>query len=387
MKEMLDNRVVNDIFRRSLTGAPSYLILWTLIIFPTGFYQKHPVISMALFCVFFITTLLRLIPFFGLKFFNWNLEYLNKNILFLGMIVQGSIWSGAFVYIMWAPLPEYMKMFMVICTAGLCAGGGLTYSPLRPLALSYAALLLLPCSFYLVFSGKEDALSLALVFMVFMIYIAVLICKGNQEYHNALKNEQELEKKTQELERLSQTDNLTGLFSRRYFEQVYTTEWKRSVREKIPISVLMVDIDHFKRVNDTYGHIAGDQALREFACELQAVFRRCSDVVSRFGGEEFAILLPNTNLENAHDRAEVLRSRIENMIIIHRGKTIRITVSVGISGRDFPGLESSQDIIAEADEALYRAKESGRNQVQVQEVRYQEMVIPAEQYDLFAENY
>jgi diguanylate cyclase (GGDEF)-like protein len=383
----LENRVVNDVFRRSLSGSPSYLILWSLIIFPTGFFQVYPVTSLSLFLLFLVTTLLRLIPFFFWKKFQENYLSLNRKILYIGLIVQGVLWSGAFVYIMWAQLPWNMKMFMVICTAGLCAGGGVTYSPMRLLAICYVAIMLLPCSFHMALSGREDSITLTSVLLVYFVYLVVLISKGNKEYRHALENELELEKKSRELERISQTDILTGLYTRRHFEQVFAAEWNRAFREKTPIALLMIDIDHFKTVNDTYGHIAGDQALKEFARELQAVFRRCSDVVSRFGGEEFAILLPNTSLENACVRGESFRQQIENLSIFYRGKTIRMTVSIGISGRDSIGPESRQELISEADEALYRAKKEGRNQVQYHEAGFKPSQETAEQFDLFAENF
>ena len=384
MKTKIATRVVQDIFQRSLSATPSYLILWTLIIFPTGLYQAHPFISISLFIAFFITTLLRLAPFFYFNFSHLKPDTLNGKFLYVGAVTQATIWSAAFVFVIWAPVPQSMKIFMFICTAGLSAGGGLTYSPSRSLAISYVAILLLPCALFLPFSSMENATTMASIFFVYLAYLAVIIWKSNTEYRNALENELKLEEKTRALERISQTDTLTGLYSRRYFEEIFVTEWKRAFREKVPVSILMVDIDHFKRINDTHGHIAGDLALQEFARELQAVFRRCSDIICRFGGEEFAVLLPNTSLENALQRAEVLRSRTEGMAIIHREKTIFMTISIGVTGRKTPGMESCRDLITEADDALYLAKKQGRNQVQVQESHYD---IQVEQFELFAENF
>ncbi len=385
MQSDLENRVIKDVFRRSLSTIPSYLILWTLIIFPTGLLQNYPALSLSIFVAILTVTVFRLIPFFWWRYSPGNQTFLNRKTLYLGLTAQGCLWSGAFVFIMWAPLSPNLKMFMVICTAGLSAGGGLTYSPIRPLALCYTSLLLLPCGFFMAFSGLDNSLPMASAFFVYFVYLAVLICKGNKEYRQALDNEMELERKSRELEYISQTDILTGLFTRRYFEQVFAVEWNRAFREKSPLALLMVDIDHFKIVNDTYGHIAGDQALKDFAKELQVIFRRCSDVVCRYGGEEFAILLPNTSSENACDRAESLRQRIEDLPIFYRGQTIRMTISIGVSGRDFVGLECRQDLIAEADEALYKAKKAGRNQVA--EMDFLAKVIRAEQFELFAENF
>ena len=161
---------------------------------------------------------------------------------------------------------------------------------------------------------------------------------------------------------LANTDELTGLKNRRYFFERSVEEIKRSARYLVPLSVILLDIDRFKSINDTYGHETGDLVLKKLAEILNGVVRE-QDLASRHGGEEFTILLPHTDKQAAAEVAERLRRRIEeNSIELSEGRIIRFTVSLGIAQLS-ENLSSLDQILSAADEALYEAKESGRNKV------------------------
>ncbi len=166
------------------------------------------------------------------------------------------------------------------------------------------------------------------------------------------------------LERMSITDDLTGLHNRRYFNTVLEHEFQRSKRHGSDLSCLLLDLDHFKQVNDTCGHECGDTVLREFASILNDSVRR-SDFVFRFGGEEFLILLPQTDIEGAVQAGEKIRLRTANEKFGNMSHVVTITVSIGISSMHKQQPEKPNDLIAFADKALYTAKEKGRNQVLV----------------------
>jgi diguanylate cyclase (GGDEF)-like protein/PAS domain S-box-containing protein len=171
----------------------------------------------------------------------------------------------------------------------------------------------------------------------------------------------------QELERQAQIDALTNLANRAHFMKLAEQELKRADRYGGPLTILMLDIDHFKKVNDTYGHECGDAVIRRFA-ELCRSSLRSHDIVGRVGGEEFAVMLPETDCTHARDVAELLRQRVEQTEVhARRGQVIRFTVSIGIACRTdvFHDLDA---LLAEADVALYRAKNSGRNRVCESEV-------------------
>lgn len=154
-------------------------------------------------------------------------------------------------------------------------------------------------------------------------------------------------------------DALTGLFNRRYLEESLEREINRAQRSRKSLGVIMLDVDHFKRVNDTYGHEAGDAVLRELASLLQSSLRK-GDLACRYGGEEFTLILPDASLEDAHQKAEHLRATAEQLAVHHGARTMAITLSLGVAA--FPDHGGSGEVILQcADAALYRAKSEGRN--------------------------
>ena len=163
------------------------------------------------------------------------------------------------------------------------------------------------------------------------------------------------------IEENAKADSLTGLHNRRWLEETYTREIKRSNEGDFHLSAFMIDIDHFKNINDTYGHLAGDQVLIAVSKSITQCLRP-SDMPVRYGGEEFSVFLPNTTIENAKFIAERLRSSVEKMqIALSTGEVISVTVSIGFTERQKG--DSVETIIKRADDALYYAKESGRNRV------------------------
>ena len=179
-----------------------------------------------------------------------------------------------------------------------------------------------------------------------------------------VRNQIELRNYIKLIERLSSIDQLTDIPNRRGFDERLTLEWNRAIRDRTPISVLFMDIDYFKNYNDTYGHQQGDVALRTVAQVFTLELKRSVDFIARIGGEEFVVLLTNTDEINAQIVAERLRARIENLQIpLQNGQFSSITISVGINTL-IPTPETLvNDFIHQADNALYVAKNTGRNQV------------------------
>jgi diguanylate cyclase (GGDEF)-like protein len=165
-----------------------------------------------------------------------------------------------------------------------------------------------------------------------------------------------------ELEELSTTDFLTGVFNRRYFMEIATTELKRHQRHGKITSILMLDIDHFKDVNDTYGHSVGDQALRHLVKICRDNLRE-EDIFARYGGEEFCALLPETDASTAKEVAERLRYNIESTPMELDEQLLHLSVSIGLSGIDARQETDIEPWLERADQAMYRAKEQGRNRV------------------------
>ena len=190
-----------------------------------------------------------------------------------------------------------------------------------------------------------------------------------------LDMQNELEKKNKELieknlllQQMAVTDDLTGLYNKRYILSRLSGEISHAARYRESISFLMVDVDHFKQVNDTYGHVVGDILLKEIAEMLKKIVREF-DVVARYGGEEFLIILPNGDTLGAKILAERLRESIEKTTFNIDGNKLLVTVSIGVKSENVkPNANSSEEVIAlinQADMALYRAKANGRNRVEI----------------------
>lgn len=168
------------------------------------------------------------------------------------------------------------------------------------------------------------------------------------------------------LYQLSILDPLTSVANRRRFDRVLTDDWKRAVRSRGPISLILIDVDHFKAYNDAFGHQQGDECLRAIARVLERSVRRSSDLVSRYGGEEFAVILPATPLESAIALAETLRLNVENLTVLSDSSGV-VTISLGVATQ-VPTYEDHKELlIRAADQALYQAKEDGRNRIVVSE--------------------
>ena len=167
------------------------------------------------------------------------------------------------------------------------------------------------------------------------------------------------------LQRLMNSDGLTGLSNRRHFDEYMELEWRRSLREQSQLSLLMIDVDYFKTYNDTFGHLEGDEALRQVAAAIREASARPSDLPARYGGEEFALVLPNTSQGGARLVAEKLRMTVEALKIPHISPSegSSLTISIGLATVTPKAGTNCRELISAADKGLYLAKHNGRNQV------------------------
>ncbi|UZE16277.1 diguanylate cyclase [Pseudomonas sp. B21-054] len=206
----------------------------------------------------------------------------------------------------------------------------------------------------------QSSLIVALVVLGICLFGWVFV----RQVRNSERIEADLRKAQQALELIATHDSLTGLANRRLFERALDIEFGRGARQRSPLSLIMVDIDFFKRYNDTYGHVAGDHCLAEVAQVLKDCCHRKADLAVRYGGEEFAVLLPDTNLNGAMALAEQIRHRVIDKHITHAGSpTGYLTVSLGCYAFVPSSLDNIEVFIQRADAALYQAKHGGRNRV------------------------
>jgi diguanylate cyclase (GGDEF)-like protein len=218
----------------------------------------------------------------------------------------------------------------------------------------------------------------ALVFLE-AILITILITAMRQRRHallalrderdqldrNVAERTRELSEANFKLQRLSEYDGLTGVPNRRKFEAVWEVEWNRALRQRLPLAVAMVDVDHFKAYNDRYGHLLGDECLKRVAHALASSMRRAGELTARYGGEEFVVVLPGLSEREAFEAAQRLRVAVEAQNIPHDTSCVApmVTVSIGVVARVPVSGETPDSLLRDADDCLYQAKHRGRNQV------------------------
>lgn len=177
------------------------------------------------------------------------------------------------------------------------------------------------------------------------------------------RTNQQLQESNERLQRMASVDGLTGVANRRYFDEYFAKEWRRAARLSQRIALIMIDIDFFKRYNDTYGHLQGDECLKQVAKGLNLPLKRPLDLIARYGGEEFVVMLPDTDIDGALEVARQLQEAIHELQLPHSGSHIAsyVTLSMGVASL-VPHKDISSDLlISHADKALYQAKTDGRN--------------------------
>ncbi len=372
-RQSTNKRVISDLKKRSSFGLIFYILLSFVVVFADNFYDRHATLTLIFLITLVGVCLFRLAHLIISPKIPERYTALSSGIFLGSVILSALIWGVTLAMVMLQQDESSTQLVMTVCVAGLCAGGVVAFVPYLRLAVIYDFAMLLPAVIVMLIKGSS--LSLALMIFSFAVYMVLIAARGNEEYWEALENEYLLEIKSRELTRLSNTDVLTGLFNRRYFDEALEKEWKRSGRIDSTIGIILLDIDDFKRINDTFGHPAGDAYLKELAKRLTSVFKRDTDIVARYGGEEFIVLLPDADAERAVKLARDAVLRIGSMTIDYQGHEIGATISAGVSVcvPDFNFRPDS--IIAWADKALYLSKQQGRNRVVYCEPQINEAVV------------
>ena len=275
------------------------------------------------------------------------------------LVLSASIWGGGAFVVM--PADDLLSQALVMLFAvGMSVSAVSCYSAYRYMTLVSIGLVLLPCTAWLLFQSSTIQVGMALSVLVFASFAARATRKMSEALESAFRLTREMEHANSISTRAAQTDELTGLKSRRAFFEHAQQLYNECETNRLGLCAVMLDMDHFKHINDTYGHQVGDQVLRQMGVVISSSFR-ATDIHGRLGGEEFAVLLPDTSIEAAVKIAEQLIQTIAGLMIepVHC-----ITASLGVASTD-AGNKDLHSLMNNADKALYRAKALGRNQVAV----------------------
>ncbi|RON24588.1 GGDEF domain-containing protein [Pseudomonas brassicacearum] len=284
-----------------------------------------------------------------------------ERIYWVTLVLSAGIWGAGALAVM--PADDLLAQALVMLFAvGMSVSAVSCYSSYRYMTLVSIALVLLPCTTWLLFQHSTLQVGMALAVVVFASFVARATRKLSEALETAFRLTREMELAHRIATHAAQTDELTGLKNRRAFFEHAQQLFNNCQHHRLPLCAVMLDMDHFKHINDTYGHQVGDQVLRQMGVVISTCFRE-TDVYGRLGGEEFAILLPDTSIEVALEIAEHLIQSIGGLMT---GPVYRISASLGVAAMEMHD-HDLQSLMNNADKALYRAKARGRNQVAVSE--------------------
>jgi diguanylate cyclase (GGDEF)-like protein len=349
----LDKRLAQDLIKRMRLGGYVYPALWLGIALGGDWHHQRPLAFWGLLLSYVLFAIIRHLYF--RHFHKCPEDKVKQWLARLPWVVlpPSVIWGLTFAYSLTIE-HSYFSQLLTFASGGIIAGGVYNYSPSLRLSLSFILVMVVPPVLTAALVTHAWFLfSLLTIYLFFMIHMAL---NQKSDYWNLLHNELELEKK-------SHTDALTNLDNRRYFDQKLNEYCHLSTRNHEQLSVMLIDCDHFKQINDQYGHDVGDHCLKHVAQILQSELPRVTDVCARYGGEEFSIILPGTNLPGAQKVAERIRQAIDNAPLSVGNQAIHITVSIGCVSRHVHSYVADlpEQLFKQADIALYRAKENGRN--------------------------
>lgn len=348
----LSIRVAKDTQARSANAYYSYPIIWAVTCLGSGWFLENPRLSWGILIYLVIASAIRTLHLKSLhRYLDDRIDtWMNQVIVCLAL--HSLFWGGLFAYAIQQDNINFM-LFIAFSTAALIPEGTDNFASNPKMARFYIVSMLGPGIAVSLLVTKDW--SMALLLAVYLCFIFLLAGRQIQSYWQLLDNEIELSK-------LSRTDPLTQLDNRRYFNEKLESVCRASTRDNGKVSVAVIDCDHFKRINDDYGHDVGDQCLKHVASQLVDSLRS-NDSCARYGGEEFSLILPGLDANEAKVVTERIRLQIESTPINVGQQTIQLTVSIGCASREIQTFDASlpNQLFKQADLALYAAKQNGRN--------------------------
>ena len=362
--ERLKKQALLDTGARVSGGASVYAVAWLVICFACDTWATHPwlvVLGGAWMGGWGVHRfwLCRNMPRLVDENPTWANRWLVRSVL-----AQGLAWGLLAAFCHATPELKAMNVPIMLVGIAMCSIGSASLAIHPRLMFWFPAMMVVPG---LVVTAMQDSPGHFLLSCMGVFYLGVTLFYAarvvHHDYWRGLVAYDMLQEHSKALEKASLTDTLTGLANRMCFNKCYADEWGRAYREGHSLALLLVDLDHFKTINDNFGHAVGDMVLCEAARAMETELLRRGDFVARFGGEEFVVLLPDTDGLGAAAVAERLRHSVAAARVSTEGHSVRITCSIGYAAclPDTP--EPSAGLLRQADVALYEAKQAGRDLV------------------------
>lgn len=291
-----------------------------------------------------------------------NDEQLKKHTIyfFIVLVFSAITWTiGTVLGFIFAP--AVYQFFSLLMIMGIITASLISVSLLYEIYIVYFLFLILPQFVLMLMAGTHASYATSLLMLIYIPSTIILSKAMSKNYISDIQVAKDLKENTDKLYELSITDFLTKVYNRRYFFETAQNYILTAKRENKELSLLMLDIDFFKSINDTYGHQAGDTVLISLCEEIKAITRE-SDLFARVGGEEFVLLLANTSYEGAKIIAQKIRSTIQDKVFKHQGTEINVTISIGLASLNTKN-DTIEKLYKDVDAKLYLAKENGRNRV------------------------
>ena len=353
---------LRETLQRLRLGGPFYVLLWLLAGVAADLWLRAPVVFSLITLGFVALTVVRfrvrgLPEHSGHAAVRGRLDY-----IWTLLLVNAGVWGAASAWLLLVAPEESARTVAAISSYAFATAFAHNF-PMR-LRHAFAAVFLiyLPTLVALVASGAR--FELIGVSALYLLYVSLALRRSHAEYLQRLDLEDELREQRDLFQQQSRRDGLTGLANRRRFSSALE-DWVVAARTNgTPLSLLILDLDHFKAINDQHGHARGDACLRAFAARLQAAFATDEELVARLGGEEFGVLLRETSLQQALMRAEAFRAALAaDPIDTDDGVGLALRVSIGVAAFEPDQHHDADALYHAADTALYEAKASGRNTV------------------------
>lgn len=292
-------------------------------------------------------------------------QFLERTLI-VTVLLSATHWSTMTIWALLAPELSPSRIAIMLVVTGMAGSGTFAVAFITALRIFFPLILLVPAGVTLLLTGNPVASTWGALSLAFLVYVLPSAYRRQQDYMVTVSTTILLEQRTRELEQISFTDAVTGLNNRNYFDTHLELAWKRAHRLQYPLSLLLVDLDHFKSINDTFGHPAGDACLAAMGAYLAGSRHRAGDFLARIGGGEFAVLLINADAKAAGVIAETLCQGIRALAFAEQGQQLGLTASIGVATEvpSVPGQADIKAFISCADGALYAATAQGRDQWQ-----------------------